>query len=145
MFCEIAVPRPVLIALLVAALFVGALVARVALLPVTGASAQEDLYDCADFATQEEAQAVYDQDPSDPYGLDGPIGETSDGEPGVACEELASGGSPSPTPSPSSDPYQYSTTPLFESGGSSSGPVPPLPTGGCPGEFPVERDGGCWR
>ena len=51
-----------------------------------------DLYDCQDFATQEEAQAVYNQDTSDPYGLDGPIGEAFTGEPGVACEGLPSGG-----------------------------------------------------
>jgi hypothetical protein len=48
----------------------------------------QDLYDCGDFATQEEAQAVFDQDTSDPYGLDGPIGPTSAGVPGVACENL---------------------------------------------------------
>jgi hypothetical protein len=50
------------------------------------ALAQEDLYDCADFDTHAEAQAIYDQDPSDPYGLDGPPGEAFDGEQGVACE-----------------------------------------------------------
>jgi len=36
----------------------------------------QDLYDCADFQYQEDAQAVYDQDTSDPYGLDGLPGET---------------------------------------------------------------------
>jgi hypothetical protein len=41
--------------------------------------------DCADFATQEEAQAELDSDPSDPNGLDA----DSDG---VACEDLAGGG-----------------------------------------------------
>lgn len=45
---------------------------------------------CEDFAFQEDAQAVYDRDPSDPNGLDGPIGEASAGEPGVACEDLPS-------------------------------------------------------
>lgn len=39
---------------------------------------------CSDFATQEEAQAVLDADPSDPHGLDG------DGD-GIACESLPSG------------------------------------------------------
>lgn len=42
--------------------------------------------DCADFATQEEAQAVLDADPSDPHGLDG------EGD-GIACESLPSGSS----------------------------------------------------
>ena len=38
--------------------------------------------DCKDFATQAEAQAVYDSDPSDPNGLDGAPQD------GVACESL---------------------------------------------------------
>ena len=37
---------------------------------------------------QEEAQAVYDADPSDPHGLDGSIGPQNDD--GRACEELPS-------------------------------------------------------
>src|SRR5215217_5971316 len=52
------------------------------------AFAQTDRYDCPDFTYQEEAQAVYEQDRSDPYGLDG------DND-GIACEDLPSrGGSP---------------------------------------------------
>ena len=45
-----------------------------------GASPQEDL-DCSDFASQAEAQAVLDADPSDPHGLD------AEGD-GVPCESL---------------------------------------------------------
>jgi hypothetical protein len=41
--------------------------------------------DCADFANQEEAQAVLERDPGDPNGLD------ADND-GIACEELAGGG-----------------------------------------------------
>src|SRR5919107_6443784 len=52
--------------------------------------AQQDLYDCGDFQYQEDAQSVYNQDTSDPYGLDGPIGEGYAGTQGVACEELPS-------------------------------------------------------
>jgi hypothetical protein len=61
-----------------------------ALLMAGGADAQEstDRFDCGDFQFQEEAQAVFNQDRSDPNGLDGPIGEASDGVAGVACEEL---------------------------------------------------------
>lgn len=55
--------------------------------------AQSGDLDCADFNTQQQAQAEYDQDPSDPNGLDGPPGEGFTGEPGVACEELLSNGS----------------------------------------------------
>lgn len=47
------------------------------------ASAQD--LNCDDFDTQEEAQAEYDADPSDPHGLD------RDGD-GVACQNLPSGG-----------------------------------------------------
>jgi hypothetical protein len=50
--------------------------------------AQQDLNDCADFQYQEDAQAVYNQDMSDPYGLDGLPGEAYAGTQGVACEEL---------------------------------------------------------
>ncbi len=49
--------------------------------PAPAPSFSGDL-DCSDFATQEEAQAVYDQNPSDPNGLDG---APEDGE---ACESL---------------------------------------------------------
>jgi hypothetical protein len=40
-------------------------------------------FDCVDFEFQEEAQAVYDKDPSDPYNLD-PSGD------GIACSSLPS-------------------------------------------------------
>lgn len=56
--------------------------------PRQAASAGGGDLDCNDFATQAEAQAVYNEDPSDPYGLDGPIGPDNDtrGTPGLACE-----------------------------------------------------------
>jgi hypothetical protein len=50
----------------------------------SGTAGAADL-NCNNFATQQEAQAVYNADPSDPNGLD------RDGD-GVACESLASGG-----------------------------------------------------
>jgi excalibur calcium-binding domain-containing protein len=64
--------------------------------PMAGVAAANDL-DCEDFTTQAEAQAVYNQNPSDPNGLD----RDKDGK---ACEALPGGplGSaegPSPTPS----------------------------------------------
>lgn len=43
----------------------------------------DDIFDCEDFAFQESAQAVYDEDPSDPNQLD------EDGD-GIACEDLPS-------------------------------------------------------
>jgi hypothetical protein len=70
-------------------------VAGLALLgPVTFASAAPlaaDL-DCKDFKYQEDAQAVYNQDPSDPNGLDGAPKN------GIACESLPKRGQQSTTP-----------------------------------------------
>jgi Excalibur calcium-binding domain len=68
------------------------------LLPAPVAPAQQggDL-DCADFQFQEDAQVVYDQDPSDPNGLDG------DGD-GVACEELPRRGTVAPAESAPPEP-----------------------------------------
>jgi hypothetical protein len=52
------------------------------------ATANADDLNCDDFSTQQEAQAVYDKDRSDPNGLD----RDNDG---IACETLPSGGSSS--------------------------------------------------
>jgi hypothetical protein len=43
-------------------------------------SGEGDLYDCPDFRYQEDAQRVYDRDPSDPYDLDRD-------DDGIACED----------------------------------------------------------
>jgi hypothetical protein len=78
---------------------------------------------------------------------------------GIACDQLlsgagAGGASPSvasagsasaqPTvagaiqsPPPNAD--------LFEAGGPEGGPVPLMPGGGCPSEYPLERGGACYR
>lgn len=65
---------------------------RTALIPATllalsvsiaGPAQAGDLYDCGDLTT-EEAQEILEQDPSDPYGLDG------DND-GFACEDPDSG------------------------------------------------------
>jgi hypothetical protein len=66
-------------------LLLAALSMVAALVLAPPALAQEDEFDCADFASQEEAQAVLDQDTSDPSGLDA----DSDG---IACEELPTAG-----------------------------------------------------
>jgi hypothetical protein len=199
--------------LFVALVFVSGFMLRVALedlvRPTTPVRAQEDLYDCEDFTYQEEAQAVYDQDTSDPYGLDGPIGSASSGTPGVACEELpdrpvrggattgttaegtttgsdttrgtttgttmggttagntttggtTAGGTTKGAPTtgsttkgtpttrasttgpPTPGPLDGSNRDLFDAGGPENGPVPRMPGGGCPAEFPVERAGLCY-
>jgi hypothetical protein len=46
----------------------------------------QDEADCADYNSQEEAQQDLRNNPSDPFGLDGPPGEAFEGEEGVACE-----------------------------------------------------------
>lgn len=51
------------------------------------AAAQAPDLDCSDFATQGEAQAQLEKDPTDPHGLD------ADGD-GIACESLPAGGAP---------------------------------------------------
>ena len=50
----------------------------------------------------------------------------------------------------SSEEYQYAASDksgavLMEAGGPGEGPAPKMPGGGCPAEFPVERDGGCYK
>jgi hypothetical protein len=167
----------------------------------------QDEFDCASFNSQAEAQAELRRDPSDPSGLDGPIGTASDGTSGVACEvypyddpardetPVDVGGSSPPsttitTPPPASSPPSTTiTTPppkstpptktplpastprtktpprnsnasppsrasasptpqpprdLFNAGGPSNGPVPLMPDGGCPEEFPVKHNGLCY-
>ncbi|GAA2811447.1 hypothetical protein GCM10010441_40150 [Kitasatospora paracochleata] len=67
-----------------------ALLAFVAGLPLAGiAHAQTGDLDCANFATQEEAQAVLNADPSDPNHLD------ADHD-GIACEDLPHAAASSP-------------------------------------------------
>lgn len=96
--------------------------------------------DCADFATQQEAQAEYDADPSDPNGLDA----DSDG---VACEENAGGGTTDDGGDEGAtrpgDRNNRGDRDLMESGGTLAAPVPPLPGGGCPPDYPVARRGYC--
>src|SRR5215218_2652336 len=64
---------------------VGAFTFQQILNPTKPALAQ-DQFDCASFNSQAEAQAELRRDPSDPSGLDGPIGIASDDTSGVACE-----------------------------------------------------------
>ncbi|MFI9343616.1 excalibur calcium-binding protein [Streptomyces sp. NPDC052773] len=62
----------------------GIVLAIVATVPLAGpAHAQDDL-DCRHFAYQEDAQDVYNADPSDPHGLD----EDQGANDGIACEVL---------------------------------------------------------
>jgi hypothetical protein len=81
---------------------------------------------------------------------------------GIACDELqsaaggqaASAGRASPQPSPQASPQpsvdrgsqllnRYGN--LLEAGGPTSGPLPLMPDGGCPREFPTMREGLCYQ
>ncbi|MCQ9132250.1 excalibur calcium-binding protein [Streptomyces hilarionis] len=61
----------------------GIAAAIVCITPLAGTAHAQDL-DCRDFAFQEDAQAVFDQDPSDPNRLD----EDQGPDDGIACEVL---------------------------------------------------------
>lgn len=76
---------------------IGTLFAIAAIVPLAApAHARQDL-DCRDFSFQEDAQAVFDADPSDPNRLD----EDQGPDDGIACEALSRRGIISPTTSPS--------------------------------------------
>lgn len=68
----------------------------VAALVVARPAGGQDIYNCDDFQFQEDAQAEYERDPSDPSGLDGSIGPNNDD--GKACEDLPSRGTSAVAP-----------------------------------------------
>ncbi|MFI6805263.1 excalibur calcium-binding protein [Streptomyces luteogriseus] len=99
---------------------IGTLFAIAAIVPLADpAHARQDL-DCRDFAFQEDAQAVFDADPSDPNRLD----EDQGPDDGIACEALARRGIINPTTSPST-----SASPSVSPSVSPSAPVITTPTG----------------
>jgi hypothetical protein len=218
-------PTPLKVAAVVAFVLVAGVVAALnyqQILDPSKPALAQDQFDCASFDSQADAQAELRRDPSDPSGLDGPIGTASDGTSGVACEvypyddpardetpvEIGTGSAPAsgsppasgpptttitsppptssppsttvPTPPPTSSPptktppasspptktpprksparnsnasppssASASPTPqppsdLFNSGGPTNGPVPLMPDGECPVEFPVKHNGLCY-
>ena len=67
-------------------------------------------------------------------------------QPSVDGGQSASAGRASPAPSVEGGNQllnRYGN--LLEAGGPSSGPLPLMPDGGCPREFPAMRDGACYR
>ena len=50
----------------------------------------------------------------------------------------------SASPSASASPTPNNDDNLFNSGGPKDGPVPLMPDGGCPEEFPAKKDGACY-
>jgi hypothetical protein len=156
----------VIVVLVLAAAFVLRVTYQQMVYPDEAALAQADQYDCASFGSQESAQLELDSDPGDPNNLD------ADGN-GIACDNYDYGtsgsvaassvepSSPSPvstspssaspdTPSSSGTsgstsalPKPQKTHKLFASGGSTDGPVPLMPNGNCPAEFPEKHNGLC--
>jgi hypothetical protein len=84
---------------------------------------------------------VEDCSASAPSGSPNPKGSDS-----TSAPESTSASKPASTPelaSPSRKPKPEGN--LFDSGGPENGPVPLMPEGGCPVEFPVERGGLCYQ
>ena len=121
--------------------------------PTTPAFAQ-DTSNCDSYPSQAAAQAALRQDPTDPNGLDGLPGDSFEGVQGVACEVteyanpardetpvLPDGTTTGGTTigGPTVDPTRINT------GGPENGPVPLIPGGGCPVEYPIERGDLCYR
>ncbi|AZM63465.1 MULTISPECIES: excalibur calcium-binding protein [unclassified Streptomyces] len=95
---------------------IGTLIALAAIVPLADPAHAQDL-DCSDFTYQEDAQAFFDLDRSDPHRLD----EDPGPDDGLACEALPRRGltsstfrpapaSPAPTRSPSPSPTTASPT-----------------------------------
>jgi hypothetical protein len=68
---------------------------------------------------------------------------------GIACDEFLSAAGQSATSTSTAQPSpaggsQSRYGNLFEAGGPSSGPVPLMPNGSCPREFPTMQDGACY-
>lgn len=75
---------------------------------------------CDDFDSQREAQEFLRDHPADPEGLDGPPGEPSTGQPGVACEDNPAPFDRNPVP------HRTRTT------ATTAAPAPPAPVASIP-------------
>ncbi|WP_347059655.1 excalibur calcium-binding domain-containing protein [Blastococcus sp. HT6-30] len=92
-------------------------------------TALADEHNCENYATQEEAQAFFDADPSDPEGLDAD-------DDGIACEDLPAGDSLPTEPTQSPQPADGDNgggdddDDTTDGGGMTGGQVTQTPTGG---------------
>ncbi len=126
--------------------------------------------DCADYDSQADAQAELRNAPSDPNVLDEdhdgiaceefdyPAGSPRDEEP-VPVTDTGNGDDQYDDTAQEDQQYddtssetqyednasdsQYEDGTLMDAGGSVTGPVPPMPDGSCPAEFPTEQEGVC--
>ncbi|MFC8899558.1 excalibur calcium-binding protein [Streptomyces cinereoruber] len=102
---------------------VGIALAVVSVAPLSGVAHAQDL-NCQDFRFQEDAQAVFDLDRTDPHGLD----EDRGPDDGIACEELprrGTGAVPPPSSSPSATPSATASRPVVPPSATASRPVVP--------------------
>ena len=92
-------------------------------------------------------------DEEDPFGDEDPLDQpgSSAGQPKSETTNSRTTPTP-PRPAPSPPPTPRPTPPppqdpgeLLQAGGPSEGPVPPMPGGECPSEFPIQRGGACYR
>ena len=108
------------------------------------AQGQQNSYDCESFRTQEEAQAIYDQDPGDPYGLD--EADLNPGN-GLACETLpheigATNASATSTATATASATSDASA-MAETGGPMTDIFPLSSDGTCPPAL-VKHDGACY-
>jgi hypothetical protein len=132
--------------------------------------AAQDL-NCSDFDTQQEAQDELNANLTDPNNLDDdndgiacenlPSGDGSTTAPPSTSPSTAPKTSPPTTKTPAIPPKTPATPPkpspardpdppapdegtLLDAGGPTAGPMPLMPNGNCPKEFPDQRDGACY-
>jgi hypothetical protein len=143
--------------ILAALVLVSGIVLRVAWESFDEPALAQDILNCEDFDSQADAQAELRGNPSDPNGLD----EDDGADDGIACETY-----PYDNPARDEIPVLPGGTPgggtttgvttggtapgrpggnLFGSGGPKHGPVPLMPDGGCPAEYPDQRGDLCYR
>ncbi len=99
--------------------------------------------ECTDFDTRQEAQEAFELDQI-------LFGDALDSDVnGIACDEedffdeLDRGGEEAGSPRNGKGSSSSTAEELLEAGGPASGPVPRMPGGGCPKEYPVEQGGSC--
>ena len=138
--------------------------------PSEPATAQVNQKDCSSFDSQEAAQAALERDPSDPNDLDSDgngracddyaygTNTANNAPPSSASPSSVSPSSVSPSSASPSSASPSSASPssaaprsrprkthdLLDAGGPTNGPVPLMPDGDCPAEFPAKHAGLCY-
>ena len=127
----------------------------VLLLAVEGVVALWVIAERNDLSLPSTVSTAYAQDEDEPNIDEEDLDEPGSppGQPKSPGEPTSPGGQPKSIPTPPPPPPPRPTPPpppppqgeLFKAGGSSDGPVPKLPGGGCPKEYPEQRGDACFR